>query len=71
MDTKKKEPEGYFSTLIKSKYVDLEWSERKISTKDSFSTTPGFVRTDKLHLLIMEEESNDTVMYIDQDESNQ
>ena len=51
-----KEAESYFSTLIKSKYMNLEWSEKQASTEGYFSATPGFVRTDKIHLLTMEDD---------------
>ena len=65
------EDESYFSTLIKSKYMDLEWLEKQASTERNFSAALGFVRTDKIHLLIMEDDKNDNVMCIDQDEGDQ
>ena len=51
--------------------MDLEWLEKQTSTEGNFSAAPGFVYTDKIHLLIMEDDKNDNVMCIDQDKGGQ
>ena len=58
-----------FSILIKSSHEDIEWQNRQ--QRDAiFPKTRCFVRIDKLHLLIAEDDNTIIEMNVDQDKVN-
>ena len=62
-----KEPKSFFSIQVKSTYFDLQWSDFQKLTEWIFTTIPGFVRIDKLHLLHVEDNGTDIGISIEHD----
>ena len=63
-------PFTYFTTVMTSKYMDLNWFHKQESTEISFERTSGLIRNSKLHLLALTENTICTGMNVDLDEEN-
>ena len=60
----------FFEVLVSSSHEDFEWRNRQIQGVTKFPRTCGFVRIDKLCLLIPEDDDINSEMNVDLDETN-
>ena len=63
-------PVTYFTTVMTSKYRDLNWFHKQESTEISFERTSGLIRNSKLHLLALTENTICSEMNVDRDEED-
>ena len=60
----------FFEVLVSSSHEDLEWRNKQIQGVTKFPRTSGFVRIDKLYLLIPDDDYIKSKIKVDLDETN-